>query len=249
MGTALTFGFASAGCCVKVSNRSKGRLERLSKINGVTVSLSNIEVIHDADLIVLAVQPAVLPRVIAEIGPHINYNHAIVASLSPSLTMSEFESALRVFNKAPMAARVMPNTAVSVGQSMTFVCLNEYAAAYASELEGLFNAVGKTEVVDERLFTAAMILCSCGLAYAFRYIRAASEGGVRMGFEADAAARYVSQTLRGAADMLERFNIHPEAAVDTVTTPGGITIRGLLAMEAAGFSSAVAAGLKLPGNE
>ena len=234
MGAALAVGLSDAGYAVRISNRSVSKLERLRLKGGIVTTLSNTEVIDDADLLVIAVQPSSLADVVDEIGPRINYNHTIVASLLPEESMADLEKRFAAFNKAPMIARVMPNTAVAVGESMTFICLNEYSEAYSTEISRVFETVGKVEVIKESIFPSVMMLCSCGLAYAFRYIRAASEGGVCTGLEADDACRY---------EMIERFRLHPEAAVDTVTTPGGITVRGLVAMEKAGFSPAVIAGL------
>lgn len=246
MGTALAIGFAAAGYEVKVSNRTPGKLERLKSFSGIEVCADNLSAIANADLVIMAVKGEVLDKVIAEVGGSLNYNRTIVASLIPDFSLSHLEQMLKPFNKAPMIARVMPNTAVLVGESMTFVSLNEYAAAFSAELSEVFASVGKVEIIGEAQFASATLLCSCGLAYAFRYIRAASEGGVNLGFEAVDARRYVCQTLRGAAEMLERHNLHPEVAVDAVTTPDGITIAGLIAMEQAGFTSAVLAGLQRP---
>ncbi len=245
MGSALAFGLENAGYSVKVSNRTPSKLERFNGHDGITVFTSNVMAIEDADMVIIAVHPGEIDGVIAEIGPCLNYNRTIVASLIPSKTLEDLYIGFQPYNKAPMIARVMPNTAVSVGESMTFVTLNEYAEAYAGELSTVFGAVGQVEIVKEKMFASAMVLCSCGLAYAFRYVRAASQGGVALGFDAEDACRYVCQTLRGAARMLEDSGMHPEAAVDTVTTAGGITIKGLVAMENAGFSPAVIAGLKL----
>jgi len=244
MGAALAIGFAAAGYAVRVSNRSRTKLERLQSYEGISICEDNISALENADLVILAVKAGSIANVVAEIGGEIDYNRTIVASLAPEFAMAELEAMIKPYNKAPMIARVMPNTAVSVGESMTFICLNEYSAAYPVELRGVFASVGKVEIIDETLFRAATVLCSCGLAYAFRYIRAASEGGVGMGFEAQAARHYVCQTLRGAVEMLEKFDLHPEEAVDTVTTPGGLSISGLIAMEQAGFTPAVLAGLK-----
>lgn len=99
-------------------------------------------------------------------------------------------------------------------------------------------------VENEHLLNAYMSLSSCGIAYAFRYIRAAMEGGVEMGIYPDTARQVVMQTLRGAVKLLETNNLHPEAEIDKVTTPGGITIKGLNEMEANGFTNAVIKGLK-----
>ena len=90
---------------------------------------------------------------------------------------------------------------------------------------------------------AGMVMASCGIANALRYVRAATQGGVQLGFRAEEAQHIVAQTLRGAASLLEAEGAHAEAEIDRVTTPGGLTIRGLNAMEQAGFTNAVIQGL------
>ena len=104
--------------------------------------------------------------------------------------------------------------------------------------------MGSTLLTDEQHLAAGTTLASCGIAYAMRYIRAASEGGVELGFKADDAKAIVMQTMKGAVELLEASGMHPEAAIDLVTTPGGVTIKGLNEMEHAGFTSAVIRGLK-----
>ena len=108
----------------------------------------------------------------------------------------------------------------------------------------IFSAVGKAMIVDEGLMAAATSLASCGIAYALRYIRAAVEGGVELGFRAGDAQKIVMQTVKGAVDILEANGTHPEVEIDRVTTPGGLTIKGLNAMEEAGFTASVIEGLR-----
>jgi pyrroline-5-carboxylate reductase len=108
----------------------------------------------------------------------------------------------------------------------------------------IYNEMGDTLITDEQHLAAGTTLASCGIAYAMRYIRAASEGGVELGFKADDAKKIVLQTLRGAVELLAETGLHPEAAIDLVTTPDGVSIRGLNEMEHAGFTSAVIRGLK-----
>ncbi|WP_303037550.1 pyrroline-5-carboxylate reductase dimerization domain-containing protein, partial [uncultured Duncaniella sp.] len=91
---------------------------------------------------------------------------------------------------------------------------------------------------------AATSIASCGIAYALRYIRAAMEGSVELGIRAPLAQEMIVQTLIGAASLLQEPGTHPETEIDKVTTPGGLTIRGLNAMEHSGFTSAVINGLK-----
>jgi len=108
----------------------------------------------------------------------------------------------------------------------------------------LFDRLGKTLIVDERRLQAGMMVASCGTAFALRYARAAMEGGVQLGLYPHEALEAVYQTMKGAVDLAASRGTHPEAEIDRVTTPGGITIRGLNAMEEAGFTAAVIAGLK-----
>jgi pyrroline-5-carboxylate reductase len=104
--------------------------------------------------------------------------------------------------------------------------------------------MGKVKLIPERLLPAATSLASCGLAFALRYVRAAMEGGVELGFTPRDAQEIVAQTLQGAIDLLAQEGAHPELEIDKVTTAGGLTIRGLNAMEQAGFTHSVQQGLR-----
>ena len=108
----------------------------------------------------------------------------------------------------------------------------------------VFNDLGKALFVEERLLGMGTAMAGCGIAYAMRYVRAAMEGGVELGFKADLSRDIVLQTVKGAVALLEATGHHPEAEIDKVTTPGGLTIKGLNEMEHAGFTSAVVRGLK-----
>ena len=144
----------------------------------------------------------------------------------------------------PATYLIIPNTAIATMSSMTFIASARSSAAQERELLDIFNELGKAMLVEEKLIPAGTSLASCGIAYALRYIRAAMEGGVELGFRADDAKHIVMQTLRGAADILAANDAHPEAEIDRVTTPGGLTIKGLNAMEAAGFTHSVIEGLR-----
>ena len=127
---------------------------------------------------------------------------------------------------------------------MTFIVPVDATTEETAKIIDLFDEMGDTLITDEQHLGAGTTLASCGIAYAMRYIRAAAEGGVELGFRADDAKRIVMQTVEGAVKLLEATGLHPEAAIDMVTTPGGVTIKGLNEMEHAGFTSAVIRGLK-----
>ena len=128
--------------------------------------------------------------------------------------------------------------------SMTFIVPVGASEQETQTVCDIFNEMGNTLITDEQHLAAGTTLASCGIAYAMRYIRAASEGGVELGFKADEAKKIVMQTMKGAVELLEASGMHPEAAIDLVTTPGGVTIKGLNEMEHTGFTSSVIRGLK-----
>ena len=139
----------------------------------------------------------------------------------------------------------IPNIAIAQLASMTFlVPCGAVPQHHIETVKALFDKMGQTIITDEQHLAAGTTLASCGIAYAMRYIRAASEGGVELGFKADDAKQIVMQAVMGAVKLLEASGLHPEAAIDLVTTPGGVTIKGLNEMEHAGFTSAVIRGLK-----
>ena len=144
----------------------------------------------------------------------------------------------------PALFRAIPNTAIAVRQSMTFVAARGADEACTERVLGIFRELGEAMLVDEPMLETGMILASCGIAFALRYVRASVEGGVELGCPAGQATHIVAATLRGAAELLLQRGEHPEAEIDRVTTPGGITVRGLNEMEQAGFSAAVIRGLK-----
>src|SRR5690606_38712803 len=148
--------------------------------------------------------------------------------------------------KEAQVVRAMPNTAISIGQSMT--CIAGEATVSEENILAvtkLFETVGAVIKINEDLMSAATALCACGTAFFLRAIRAASQGGVEVGFHADEALKMAVQTAKGAADLLLKTQSHPEIEIDKVTSPKGCTIAGLNEMESHGFSSSLIKGIKL----
>jgi len=139
--------------------------------------------------------------------------------------------------------RAMPNTAIAIRQSMTCICAHQAGDEQIKFVTGLFNQLGKSVVIEEKLMDAATVLGACGTAYAMRYIRANIQGGIEIGFSAATASLIAAQTVKGAAELLLQRNTHPEQEIDKVTTPKGCTIAGLNEMEHQGFSSSLIKGI------
>ena len=138
--------------------------------------------------------------------------------------------------------RAMPNTAIATGQSITCLATKGTDTAL-KKVDNLFQALGLTLLIEENLMQAATVLGASGIAFFMRYLRAATQAGVQMGFESQEAQKIAVQTAKGAASLILAHNSHPEVEIDKVTTPRGCTIEGLNEMEHQGFSSSLIKGV------
>lgn len=254
--SATSFASSAAGgsCAVEgsaafyelvVANPSRQKLETLqAEYPMIQITQSNVEAVRGADLVLLAVKPWKMEIVAHELMPVLDYRTQMVASVAGGMGLSDLSALFRHNDLLPPLFYVMPNTAVAVRQSMTFVAAQGASEEQTAAVVNLFRLLGEAMLVEERLMDGGMALASCGIAFAMRYIRAAMEGGVELGFYPDEAKQIVMQTLSGAVELLRSTGNHPEAEIDRVTTPGGITIRGLNEMEHAGFTDSVIRGLR-----
>jgi len=227
---------------IRVSDVSQKNLDAIKAFAPeITVSNSNREIIKDANIIILAVKPWLVESIADEFDNKFDYKKQIVVSIAAGV---EFEQLTKYFNTDGVIFRIIPNIAIDVLQSVSTISSFNASKEQEQLIVAIFSELGKTFLVPESQLNAFMSLSSCGIAYAFRYIRAATEGGVEMGIYPDIAKEVVIQTLRGAINLLEANGTHPEVEIDKVTTAGGTTIKGLNEMEANGFTNAVIKGLK-----
>lgn len=208
---------------------------------GFGVSSDNPTAIQGAEIIVLAVLPQQIKKVMEDIAPTVQPNQIIV-SVASGVSCQDVKE---ILGQDKIVVRAMPNTAIAIGQSMTCIATQNASAEAVGTVEKLFEAVGSVVVIEEDLMTSATALCACGIAFFLRAIRAASQGGVEIGFHAHDALKMAIQTAKGAADLLLQTHNHPESEIDKVTSPKGCTIAGLNEMEHNGLSSAFIKGIKL----
>lgn len=248
MGGAIARGIAAKSLAqVRVSNPSEGKLSALSsEFPQIYTTHSNSDAVKGADLILLAVKPWKVAEVVADIKPAIDCEHQVIASVVAGISTEELAAMFETAGKRPGVYYIIPNTAISKFASMTFIAPRGTKSETDSLVLSIFNALGNAMILEERLMPAATALSSCGIAYVLRYIRAMEEGGVQLGFYPGVAQSIVLQTILGAVSLLHDGKSHPEAEIDKVTTPGGMTIKGLNAMEAAGFTNAVIQGILAP---
>ncbi len=243
LGRALATGWVSAGHVpashVHVTRRQTEKLSDLADA-GFVVGSDNAAAVKACDLVVLAVQPQQLDALLAEIGGALEGGRHRVISVVSGASIAGLREALG--DGVPIV-RAMPNTAVSIGGSMTCLAAEEGADEPLEEAARLFDAVGETLVIREEMMVPATALCACGVAFFLRCIRAASQGGIEIGFHPEEALLLAGQTARGAAALSLKKDTHPEGEIDRVTTPRGCTIAGLNEMEHQGLSSALIKGL------
>lgn len=226
--------------------RTQNTLEKIKSIDpGIVVTTDNGMAVKEADVIILAVKPWMMEDVIAGLREYIDLSRHVFVSVAAGITLEQLGAWLFPARPSSVSVfRAIPNTAAAVLASMTFIASANSDEEQIKLVTDIFDELGCTMYVEERLIPAGTALASCGIAFAMRYIRAASEGGVEIGFRPEEARKIVEYTVKGAAELLLANGGHPEEEIDKVTTAGGITIKGLNEMEHEGFTSAVIKGLK-----
>ena len=222
-----------------ITRRKASHLADLAA-KGVQAHSDNKRAVRESELIIAAVQPSQMPGLLTEIREDLDPARHTIISLATGLTTDE----IREHTAADLPVyRAMPNTAVALRESMTCICSNDQDKDRRETVTQLFQHLGEAIIIEESLMASATVLGACGIAYVMRFIRAASQGGIEIGFDADLAQMIVTQTVRGAAALLQEGGFHPEQEIDKVTTPRGCTIAGLNEMEHQGFSSSLIKGI------
>ena len=248
IGMALAEGLVKANICthndITITRRSEVLLEK-QKLKGFATNTDNAQAIAGAEAIFICVLPQQLDEALLQIKPVIDLKNQLLVSVVTGAHTEVFRNNL---GDDLRIVRAMPNTAMKVGESMT--CLSAVNATQQDiELvQNIFNTMGQCIFIQEEMMSAATALCACGIAFFLRTVRAASQGGVEIGFHAHDALKIAAQTAFGAAKLLIANGTHPEEEIDKVTSPKGCTIAVLNEMEHQGLSSALIKGIKLSAN-
>lgn len=249
MGGAIARGLAKGSVFreqdITVTARSQETLDSLKLLNpGFCLTKDNAEAVKNADLVVLAIKPWLIKSVIDQIRP--NLNQQMLLSVVAGVTFEDLQNMIDPMCVCqPVIFRVIPNTAIAIGQSMTLIAANRANDQQRALVKSIFDELGESIYLDESLMGAGTALCSCGIAFAFKYMKASIDGGVELGFYPEQAKQMIAQTMKGAIELLNANGTMPDEEIYKVTTPGGITIRGLNEMDARGFSTAVIGGLRI----
>ena len=235
MAVAIINGLIRAGVSpgrITASGRRPEPVAELEKKLGVNATIDNVAAAKDADVVVLAVKPQVMRKVLAQIASVIDAKKLVI-SVAAGVPIAAIE---RKLGAGSRVVRAMPNTPALVGLGATALSGGEHATpedvAFAQKL---FDAVGITTVVDETLLDAVTGLSGSGPAYVFLMIEALSDAGVKVGLSRHVALKLAAQTVLGSAKLLLETGQHPGHLKDQVTSPGGTAIAGLHTLEAGGL--------------
>jgi pyrroline-5-carboxylate reductase len=210
------------------------RAAALAKELGISVTTDNRQAVKGADIILLTVKPQTVAGVLEEIAPEIGA-HSLIVSVAASVPTSYLEQQLAAASggKHEVAVvRAMPNTPAAVGCGMTAVCGGTHAGPGHLEIaRRMFDAVGRTIVLDEKHMDAVTGLSASGPAFAYIILESLAEAGVKVGLPRDVATLLAAQTMKGSATVVLETGDHPALLKDAVTTPAGCTIDGILELE------------------
>jgi len=194
----------------------------------------NRQAVAGRDVVILAVKPNIVPRVLEEIRGVLRPGQ-IVLSVAAAVPISFIES---VLGKRVAVFRAMPNIPVLVEEGATAVAGNQYTTPEQRKVvEKIFGSLGVVVFVDEGQLDAVTALSGSGPAYIYTVIEALIDGGKKMGLSQEVATRLTEQTVLGAAKLVRETKLHPAVLRDEVTTPGGTTIAALHELEKHGLRS------------
>ena len=239
MGAALLGGILKAGVVaagdVRATVRSELRAAELRARWGVEVTAgANGTAAAGADIVILAVKPGTVPKVVKEIRDVLRETQILI-SLAAALPISAIEDAAAC--RMPVF-RAMPNIPVVVEEGAIGICSNGLAtAAQREQVESIFRAVGVTAFVEEEQMDAVTALSGSGPAYIYMVIEAMMAAGVKMGLSREISLRLAEQTVLGAAKHARESGLHPAILRDQVITPGGTTIAAIHELERHGLRS------------
>ena len=219
---------------VTATVRHAERARALGKELGISVTADNRKAVKGADIILLTVKPQTVAEVLQEIAPEIGAKTLLVsvAASVPTDYLEEQLAAASAPKRKVAIVRAMPNTPAAIGCGMTAICRGAHATSSHLEIaRSMFEAVGRTIVLDEKHMDAVTGLSASGPAFAYIILESLAEGGVKVGLPRDVATLLAAQTMKGSAGVVLETGDHPALLKDAVTTPAGCTIDGILELE------------------
>jgi pyrroline-5-carboxylate reductase len=241
MGEVLIRGLIQSGKVKKkdiiVSDANLERLDFISKTYGVRVAASNVDLVENATIIIIAVKPQNIDDLLGELSTSSHEKHLFI-SIAAGVTTERLAGKM---HHQSGIIRVMPNAPASVLAGIAALCPGRnVSAADLQRAVSIFECIGKTVIIrNEALMDVVTGLSGSGPAFVSLVIESLSDAGVQMGISRKEASLLAAQTVYGAAKMLLETECHPSELRDIVATPGGTTFAGLKMLEKGNFRSTI----------
>lgn len=204
------------------------KAESRAKTLGVAVFTDNIKAVRQADIILVCVKPQIVRSVMEQIRPAL-HKEKLIISIAASVPTTYIE---KVLPAGVPVVRAMPNTPCFIGHGMTAVAGGSHAKPeHLETARKLFEAVGRSVIVDEKHMDAITGLSASGPAFIYIILESLAEAGVKVGLPRDLATLLSAQTVEGSASMVLETGDHPALLKEAVTTPAGCTIDGIMELE------------------
>lgn len=219
-----------------IYNRTKPRMEYLKETYGVIPCFNVYEGLDSADTIIIGVKPQDMDEVLETIKKSKKRSHLVV-SIAAGKSISYIEAMLGEDRKI---MRAMPNSMVDVKIGYSALCCNDNVTKEEVDfLDGIFKSIGNTVWIKEKLFDAFTGFSCSGPGYIYEFIEAMVDAGVYNGVNRADALNFTIENLLGACEMIRTTKEHPVILKEGMTSPGGVTITGLKALNKAGFKGIV----------
>ncbi len=208
--------------------RHPEKAQELSQELGISVTTDNRQAAQQSDLVLLCVKPQTVREVTEEIAAEMTSGKQLI-SIAASVPTHYIEE---ILNSEVPVVRAMPNTPCVIECGMTGLCKGKFAdESHLDIAHTLFDSVGLTVTVDEKLMDAVTGLSASGPAFIYIILESLAEAGVKVGLPRDVATLLAAQTVQGAARMTLETGQHPALLKDAVTTPAGCTVDGIMELE------------------
>lgn len=224
---------------IYISNRSPEKLEKLTNETGTNACTSNEDLVSKVDVVVLAIKPNLFATVLPELSAHLRKYNPVVVSIAAGVSLAQMqewigsESAMRLI-------RVMPNLPSQIGEGMAAVCGNDQATQEDVDFViGVFQSIGEAVVMKEADFGVFSAIAGCSPAFTFLFIDTLSRAAVKHGLSKETATKIAAQAVLGSSKMILESDESPWNLIDQVSSPGGTTIEGVLALEENGFMTSI----------
>lgn len=225
---------------VLVSDPNDANRNALISETGCVGVSSNIDLLNQSNVVVVAVKPNVLPYVLEEIKVHVDQQ--LIISIVAGVSIERYKN---VLGDSAKIVRTLPNTPLLVNEGMTIISYDGNIVDEDKQIvEKIFSCVGEIEIFSEKLMNEVIALTSSSPAYIFQMIEAMADGAVLSGIPRNTAYKLAAQSIMGSAKLVLETGKHPAELKDMVCSPGGTTIEAVAELENKGFRSAIISAMK-----